>query len=36
MTEPVDDVTVTVDIGGLLIGATHGHTIGSANKMGPG
>jgi hypothetical protein len=29
-----DDVTVTVDIGGLVIGATHGHTISNPDKMG--
>jgi hypothetical protein len=28
-----DDVTATVDVGGLVIGATHGHTIGSPDKM---
>jgi hypothetical protein len=29
-----DDLSVTVDIGGLVVGATHGHVIGSPDKMG--
>jgi predicted phosphodiesterase len=29
-----DDVTVTIDVDGLVIGALHGHTIGSPDKMG--
>jgi len=31
-----EDLSVTVDIGGLVVGATHGHVIGNPDHMSSG